>query len=256
MKRLRMSVFALALLASGLFSLASAIGSGTTDNDSTPTASKCSLPPVGSVHVSVDVLVDGKPVGLISHGGRLYLAVPRMGAEYAIRVNNRSARRITAVVSVDGLSVITKEPASDLQPGYVVDPYAETVIKGWRHDLDTVAAFTFEERENGFAYRLGQRDNIGVIGLVAIEEYEPDPRPVLRKETPVAAQGGEGVLGTASTGSGRNVDSGVIAMPFVRGTNKRTVTIYYETPAALRSIGVPVEKTYLNPVAAASTLIR
>lgn len=256
MKRLYLSVFALALLGSGLFSLASAIGSGTTDNDSAPTAFRCSLPPVGSVHVSVDVLVDGKPVGLISHEGRLYLEVPRMGAEYAIRVNNRSAHRITAVVSVDGLSVITKEPASDLQSGYVIDPYADAVIKGWRRDLDTVAAFTFEERENGFAYRLGQRDTIGVLGLVAIEEYEPDPRPVLRIETPVAAQRGEGLLGTASTGSGRSVDSGVIAVPFVRGTNKHTVTIYYDTPAALRLIGVPVERTYLNPVAAASTLTR
>ena len=54
----------------------------------------------------------------------------------------------------------------------------EKEIKGWRRDKETVAAFTFEERKNSYAYLRGYRDNIGVIGLIAIEEQIYLPRPL------------------------------------------------------------------------------
>lgn len=207
------------------------------------------LPPRGVMRVSLDVLVDGSPVRLISHHGRLYLPVPRLGAEYEIRVNNHGPRRITAIVSVDGLSVIDGRPASELRSGYIVDPYSQVVIKGWRRDRDTVAAFTFEERERSYAYRMGHPDNVGVIGLVAFEEQAPLPRPLLerRNSAPSAARSARDALGGTGTGWGRDIDSHVIKVAFVRSTNKRVVTIHYDTADALWRAGVPVEGRYPTP---------
>jgi hypothetical protein len=200
------------------------------------------LPPRGVMRVSLDVLVDGSPVRLISHQGRLYLPVPRLGAEYEVRVNNHGPRRITAIVSVDGLSVINGRPASELHPGYVVDPYGHIVIKGWRRDSDTAAAFTFEERERSYAARMGHPENIGVIGLVAFEELSPWPRPFLeRRDSDAAAKSARAEAGGTGTGWGRDIDSRVYKVPFVRSTNRRDVTIYYDTADALRRAGVPVD---------------
>jgi hypothetical protein len=128
------------------------------------------IPPRDYMNVRMEVLVDGRPLPTVSYRGRTYLPVPELGVEYQIRVNNHGTRRIAAMVSVDGLSVINGKPASEYNPGYIVDPGSHIVIKGWRRNLETVAAFSFEERENSYAYRVGRSDNIGVIGLIAVEE--------------------------------------------------------------------------------------
>ena len=207
------------------------------------------MPPRTAMNVSLDVLVNGNPVRLIGHRDRLYLSVPRMGMEYEIRVNNNGPRRITAIVSVDGLSVINGQPASESHPGYLVDPYSHIVIKGWRRDRNTVAAFTFEERDRSYAYRRGYPDNIGVIGLTAFEEQGPWRRPLfdrLEGSAPAAKHLRE-AIGETGTGWGRDLDSPVYRVPFVRSANKRTITIYYDTVDALRRAGVPVDGPYPIP---------
>jgi hypothetical protein len=199
------------------------------------------------MHVSLDVLVDGKPARVISYNGKLYLPVPRMGAEYEIRVNNNGSRRIAAIVSVDGLSVIKGEPASEKSPGYLVSSHDGILIKGWRRDTDRVAAFTFEERRNSYAYSRGYRDNIGVIGLIAVEELTPMPRTFEFYREKTAPRSPDAALGGTGTGWGRDIDSSVVTVPFVRSANKQTVTIYYDTEDALRRIGVPVDGRLPRP---------
>jgi hypothetical protein len=248
MRRHRVFLLTVVLVVGGLLVAATALGSELNGNDPTPPATKAYIIPREGMLVGMDVLVNGRAGRLIAHEGRLYLPVTRMGSEYEIRVTNRGVRRITAIVSVDGLSVITSEPASDLQAGYLVDPYGNIVIKGWRRDSDTVAAFTFEEREHSYAYRMGQRDKIGEITLVAIEEYDPSPRPVLKEERMIAAMSSDARVGGTGTGWGRDINSEVIKVPFVRSTHRRTITIYYDTPEALRRIGVPVDVLYPRPL--------
>ncbi len=229
-----MSGIRVALLAGGLLLSGIALGQ--------PATWEYARPPRSEMRVSLDVLVDGAPVRLVAHQGRLYLPVPRMGAEYEIRVNNHGPRRITAIVSVDGLSVIRGDPATEHHPGYLVDPYSNVVVKGWRRDRDTVAAFTFEDREHSYASRMGYPENVGVIGLVAFEEMGPRLlRERLESGPPASAKSARGDVGGTGTGWGRDIDSRVDLVPFVRSSNKRTVTIYYDTPEALRRAGIPVD---------------
>jgi hypothetical protein len=201
------------------------------------------LPPWDGLRVGLEVLVDGRPLRTVCHKGRTYLPVPRLGVEYEIRVWNQGPRRVTAIVSVDGLSVINGRPASRDHPGYIVAPRSDILIKGWRRDRDTVAAFSFEEREKSYASRVGHPENIGVIGLVAIEEMGCRFEPILEKKDAAvsSARGACEAPGGTGTGYGRDVDSRVYHEVFVRSDNKRTATLYYDTADALRKAGIPVD---------------
>jgi hypothetical protein len=205
--------------------------------------------PANGMSVGMEILVDGQPLRPIEHEGKTYLPVPRLGAEYTIRISNHGPRRITAIVSVDGLSVINGKRASASHPGYMVLPRSSIVIAGWRRDLDRVAAFSFQERDKSYAHLTGRPENIGVIGLVAIEELTWLPRPVLKQESlsDSSARMRQGKVGNTGTGYGRDIDSRVYYVPFVRSDNKRTITFYYDTVEALRKAGVPVDDPLPRP---------
>jgi hypothetical protein len=232
------------MLASGLL-LAGLLTVGRTP------ASELSSRPVGDfvvvpqvMRVNLEVLVDGEPLRTIEYGGKTYLPVPRLGTEYQIRVWNHGPRRIAAVVSVDGLSVINGRPASESGTGYLVSPHSSILIKGWRENLEKVAAFSFEERDKSYASLVGRPENIGVIGLIAIEEEVKTPPRLELEKSDGAAPAGKSTMrdvGGTGTGYGRDVDSPAEYVPFVRSNNKRTMTFYYDTVAALRRAGVPVD---------------
>jgi len=195
------------------------------------------------MNVRLEVLVDGRPVPTIYHQGKTYLPV-KVGAEYEIRVSNRGPRRIEAIVSVDGLSVISGRPASEASPGYLVEPGGSILIDGWRRDRATVAAFRFVDREASYAKLMGHSENVGVIGLIAHEELAPLPRPLLEKSAPARsfAREDRAATGGVDTEYGRDINSPVYYVPFVRSGHSRDVTLYYDTAEAFRAAGVPVDR--------------
>jgi hypothetical protein len=215
--------------------------SGATGNP--PEREDLILPKPGLMRVAMDILVDGRPLPTVHHAGKTYLPVPRMGEEYQIRVWNHGPRRVAAVVSVDGLSVINGQAASESGPGYIVAPYGNILIKGWRRNLDQVAAFRFVERDRSYASLMGKPENIGVIGLVAIEERVIHPLPQLeRMDKAAAAKGFRTEVGSIGTEYGREIDSRAYYVPFLRSSHKQAITLYYDTVEALRAAGVPVDR--------------
>src|SRR5262249_53406626 len=121
-------------------------------------------------------------------------------------------------------------------------------IEGWRRDLGTVAAFHFTRRDDSYAARLGRADNVGVIGLVAHEERRWSPRlPLdLKAEISRAAKRASAseALGSTGTGYGRDLGSLAYVVSFERGRVVCSITLYYDTVAALRRAGVPVDRSY------------
>jgi hypothetical protein len=241
------------LLMAGLL----AVAAGPTDERPAGRPDARVLPPVEAVRVDLEVLVDGQPLRTVYHAGRTYLPVPRLETEYEIRVWNRGFRRITAIVSVDGLSVINGQPASEVHPGYIVDPHSYIVIKGWRRNLETVAAFRFVDREKSYAYLMGRGENVGVIGLIAIEEKDWHPRPILEQKDHAKSDARRvlSAVGGTGTGYGRDVDSAVYYVPFIRSANKRTITLYYDKVDTLRKAGVPVDSGYPVPFPGSSEFV-
>jgi len=114
-------------------------------------------------------------------GGRSYV-MGMIGDRYRIRVTNPTPRRVEAVVSVDGLDAIDGKTASfDDKRGYVIAPYGEVTIEGFRTSLDQVATFRFSSVRDSYAGRKGQDRNVGVIGVAFFPERERPryvPRPL------------------------------------------------------------------------------
>jgi hypothetical protein len=121
--------------------------------------------------ISVDIIdrTDGRVLPIYSHEGRRYV-IGKPGNEYAIRVRNAGSERALAVMSVDGVNVITGDTASPSQSGYVLDAHGSFEIAGWRTSQSRTAAFFFTTLANSYATRTGRPDNVGVIGVAVFRE--------------------------------------------------------------------------------------
>lgn len=120
-----------------------------------------------------------QPLPLFAHQGRRYV-LGATGARYLIRIVNPTAARVEAVVSVDGLDAIDGRPANLSKRGYLIAPYGDVTIDGWRTSLDAVAAFRFSSVRESYAGRTGHDRNVGVIGVAFFRErprvvWQPPP---------------------------------------------------------------------------------
>jgi hypothetical protein len=97
------------------------------------------------------------------HEGKAYV-VGKPGNEYQVNVRSRG-EEVLAVVSVDGVNVVTGETAAAQQSGYLLSPGRSMEIRGWRKSLESIAAFYFTELPDSYAARTGRPENVGVIGV-------------------------------------------------------------------------------------------
>src|SRR2546426_2439657 len=89
----------------------------------------------GTAAVRAGALVDltvvnratGERIPVHAHRGRLYVA-GAPGAKYSILLENKIGECALAVVSVDGINVITGDTAAPAQSGYVLDPWGSVGI--------------------------------------------------------------------------------------------------------------------------------
>lgn len=128
--------------------------------------------------VDVQVLVAGQAAPLYFAPGRWdrrYFQALR-GRNYALRVHNRTGRRVGVLISVDGLNVVNGE-RSNLRRSeamYVLDPWETATIRGWRTSLEQVRQFVFVDEQSSYAERTGQANgDIGWIRVLAFEERRP-----------------------------------------------------------------------------------
>jgi hypothetical protein len=92
------------------------------------------------------------------------------GERYIIRVTNPTPNRVEAVVSVDGLDVVDGEAGDLNKRGYVVPPYGDVRIEGFRTSAADVATFRFSSVDDSYAGRKGAARNVGVIAVAIFEE--------------------------------------------------------------------------------------
>ncbi len=138
--------------------------------------STCAAAVGGLADVSIFDRSEGRQLPVYWHEGRAYV-VGKPGNEYAVRIRNRQRDDVLGIISVDGVNVITGETAVSQQSGYVLAPYRQFDISGWRKNLASVAAFYFTPLPDSYAARTGRPDNVGVIG-VALYRRKEDPAPV------------------------------------------------------------------------------
>jgi hypothetical protein len=98
------------------------------------------------------------------------VAVGYHGQRYMIRIRNNTNERFEVVVSVDGLDVIDGQGAGFAKRGYLVAPFGEVDIDGFRQSAAAVAAFRFGSVRDSYAAKTGSARNVGVIGAAAFGE--------------------------------------------------------------------------------------
>ncbi len=191
---------------------------------------------------------EGRWLQVTRHEGRAYV-VGKPGHEFQVRVQNRLREELLAVVSVDGVNVITGQSAHPSQSGYVIAPRGLLDMNGWRRSLAQTAAFYFTALPDSYAARTGRPDDVGVIG-VALFRRKQEPQPIspgIPDSAPAArAMERDSRLGT---GHGRHEHSPAIHVTFERATSApaEVVTLYYDSRANLVARGVIREPIHVAP---------
>jgi hypothetical protein len=148
----------------------------------------CSLSATACARPLVDLTVVDRDTGstlqTYTHHGRCYIA-GEPGHRYALRLSNRTGERVMVVLSVDGVNAVTGQTAGSDQAGYVLGPWENAEIAGWRKSYSDVAQFVFTALDDSYAARTGRPDNVGVIGMAVFRERRPEPVYVQPYSPPV-----------------------------------------------------------------------
>jgi len=115
---------------------------------------------------------NGQVLPVYPKDGRRWI-VGAPGREYSVRVCNRTNARVLAVMSVDGVNIVTGDTAAPAQSGYVLSAWECADINGWRKSMERTAAFYFTELPDAYATRTGRPENVGVIGVAFFREKTP-----------------------------------------------------------------------------------
>lgn len=191
----------------------------------------------GLAEVSVYDRTEGRRLPIYWHEGRAYVA-GKPGNEYQVVLRNRQHEDVLAVVSVDGVNVITGQTAHPSQSGYVLAAHGRLEIQGWRRSLSQTAAFYFTSLPDSYAARTGRPHDVGVIGVALFRRKpSPPPSPIAREGAADASKRAEAQMGT---GHGRHETSYAYHTTFERATSApaQTLTLYYDSRANLLARGI------------------
>jgi len=112
----------------------------------------------------------GRELRTFHHDGQTFV-LGQYGDRYTIRVQNHTARRVEAVISVDGRDVVSGRIGDFVRErGYLVDAYDDVVIEGFRQTTSAVAAFRFTSPQGSYSAQMGTPENVGVIGVAIFPE--------------------------------------------------------------------------------------
>jgi len=126
--------------------------------------------------LAIELLVGGEPSREYHARGTTYVEA-RRGAEYSLRLSNRSGIRVAVALAVDGLnSIDAKTTSAATAAKWVLDPWETITIDGWQTSQEAARRFVFTTEPDSYGAWLGRTDNLGVIEAVVFRE-----RPLARE---------------------------------------------------------------------------
>jgi hypothetical protein len=171
----------------------------------------------------------------VDRGGPSYRAYleARRGAEYGLRLRNRSGERIGLVIAVDGRNILNGK-RSELgpdEPMYVLEPRERAEYDGWRVGRDRVHRFYFTDAGDSYAAAWGDHSAMGVIAVAVYREREAEAEIYLPRRKHHAEGAGTG-FGAEAWSPSRRVDFA----PRRRASAR--YFLKYEWPRTLCRLGV------------------
>jgi hypothetical protein len=125
--------------------------------------------------VGVSVEVDGRfrPLYPAPDGSDRWYLEAAQGSRYAILLANRTGERLGVVVTVDGLNAISGLADTGIGRMYVLGPWDQTTVRGWRTSLSEVRRFTFVDEQASYAARSGKANSkMGWIEIAVYREHQ------------------------------------------------------------------------------------
>lgn len=184
--------------------------------------------------IKIEVLIRGRSLPLRRQNGELYLPLKTHGDEYVLRIENCGRGRVLVAVSIDGLSIMDGKPVTNdaRSGGYIFEPRATHVLRGWRNGDNKVAAFSFQPAEKSFAAQSGQTANVGCIRMLVFEEKPEMRRPQVITggylgSSRSATFSSPRSIASTGTGRGRELVDRVRRVPFRRGRVRQVTTLRY-----------------------------
>jgi len=197
------------------------------------------------------------------------------GKNFDIVLKNLSGKKILVHPTVDGLSAMTGEEASqnDSDHGYILGPGHRLTVPGWRLDDSQVAQFFFAGSGDSYAEKTGKSKDKGVIACAVWEEkvqhtfIDTRPNRVTRGAQPTSrgacgqsvgfqteccVEPSSNMYGTNTissstcnlgTGFGEATSHAVQKVRFVPASEKPIVTaiVYYDNAEGLQARGIKVK---------------
>ena len=190
--------------------------------------------------ISIYDRTEGRWLPVYRQEGRAYIA-GKPGHEYQIRLTNQVGEELLAVMSVDGVNIITGQSAHPSQSGYVLAPRGVLETNGWRRSLGQTAAFYFTSLPDSYAARTGRPHDVGVIGVALFrKKVRLPPHSVAPAEAPMRRERGADAQSELGTGHGRYEHSPAVHVTFERATvdPAEVITVYYDSHANLVARGI------------------
>jgi hypothetical protein len=169
----------------------------------------------------------GRALPVFRHHGTTFVW-GNAGERFSVRIENPTAERVEAVLSVDGRDAVSGEVADFAeQRGYVIAPFSSLVVEGFRSSLEEVRAFRFTRPDQSYSARRGTPENVGVIGVAFFKERRRAPiaiKPRPRSHTKDAPE-------ASAPEASRSRDSEATASP--RSSTDNLGTAYGERRTSL-----------------------
>jgi len=225
------------------------------------TAEECRTPaPVPAPAYSMEVLVDGHSLTAYSARGTTYVEAVK-GAEYSIRLTNRTGERVAVALAVDGLnSIDAKHTSSREARKWILAPWETITLSGWQTSSGTARRFIFTSEANSYGGWLGRTSDLGVISAAFFREArraDISPEPSLPQSLSERGAGSDSRAAApptapseemrksrakdelAATGIGREVEHRVRQVDFDEEDRPAsTISVRYEYHDALVRLGV------------------
>ncbi len=167
------------------------------------------------------------------------------GEPYALRVRNRTGRRVGVVLAVDGRNIISgkRSNLSRREAMYVLEPYQSAVYEGWRTGRDRVNEFYFTREQHSYAAAFDDYSAMGLISAAVYRDAAPRYRGPDRyadgKRGPDANGKGAQPQGKAGTGFGDERYSPSRRVAFdARPSPSSVMLVRYEWRERLCELGI------------------
>ncbi len=138
--------------------------------------------------VDVQLQLDGDPAPLFWAPGRddrRYFQAFE-GQNYSVVLHNNTSRRVGVLLAVDGINAVNGERThlgnlGNNEAMYVLGPWENATIRGWRTNLDEVRRFVFVDEQRSYAARTDQANgDMGWLRVLTFKEKNAwnvfDPR--------------------------------------------------------------------------------